>query len=315
MAKLHVEEWAPDYGSPFEADDDLGPVVGAVDADVEVAGAWEPLPGRDDGVPVVAFVDGVRRIDARVTVDDPVLGPLPGICGSYGVAAVLWRRHERRSEIVDISIDRMVVLAGGRDEQFPAVGPSLAYRTETVPDRDPSSLIRHFHGAMRSAESRLAEDLAHGGYFVVADGPLNELSGTDKVGYVKSHRAPYLPPDRMAAVAALGPGERTPLFEITTYPRFSWYLRLGTTNHGHSWSGVVRCEVARAVGLERARGLADRTAALLPEVGSEPHIDARAPQNLVPIAAMERELRRRLGDPAFVHRQLRDAVTREVVAP
>ncbi len=315
MAKLYVEQWAPDYGSPFEADEAMAPVVGSVDAGVEVDGHWAPVPGRDDGVPVVAFVDGVRRVDARVTVDDPAHGPVPGICGSYGVGAVLWRRTERRSEVVEISIDRIAVLAGGRDEQFPVAGPQLAYRTETVPDTDPAALIRHFHGAMRSAESRLAEDLAHGGYFVVADGPLNELSGTDKVGYVKSHRAPYLPPEKAAVVAALAPGERTPLFEITTYPRYSWYLRLAVPPGGHSWTGVVRCEVAAAVGLARARLLADRTAALLPAVGSQPHVDPRAPQNLVPIAALERELRRRLGDPAFVHRQLQAAAARQAVAP
>jgi hypothetical protein len=46
-------------------------------------------------------------------------------------------------------------------------------------------------------------------------------------------------------------------------------------------------------------------------VASEPHLDPRAPQNLVPIAALERELRRRLGDPAFVYRALREATFRE----
>ena len=47
------------------------------------------------------------------------------------------------------------------------------------------------------------------------------------------------------------------------------------------------------------RAIADRTAALLPVVGSEPHIDPRAPQNLVPIGALERELRHRMGDPGW----------------
>jgi hypothetical protein len=54
--------------------------------------------------------------------------------------------------------------------------------------------------------------------------------------------------------------------------------------------------------------IADRSAAVLPRVGSEPHIEPRAPQNLVPIAALERDLRHRLGDAGLVLRALRSAV-------
>ena len=38
-----------------------------------------------------------------------------------------------------------------------------------------------------------------------------------------------------------------------------------------------------------------------------PPKDPRAPQNLYPIAGLERELRRRLGDPALLYRSLRAA--------
>ena len=60
--------------------------------------------------------------------------------------------------------------------------------------------------------------------------------------------------------------------------------------------------------MAEAQLLADRTAAMLPRFASEPHIDPRAPQNLVPIGALERELRRRLGDKNFVFRALREAI-------
>jgi hypothetical protein len=53
--------------------------------------------------------------------------------------------------------------------------------------------------------------------------------------------------------------------------------------------------------------LADQTAAVLPRYASEPHKDQRAPQNLYPIGGLERELRRRLGDPALLYRALRVA--------
>ncbi|MFQ5948000.1 MAG: hypothetical protein ACE5KX_03960 [Acidimicrobiia bacterium] len=315
MASLHVEGWAPEYGPAIEPDESLAPAEGEVDSGVEAGGAWEPIPGDDDGVPVLAFVDGVRRIDARLTVDDAEAGPIPGLCASFGAGAVLWHRGERRSEIVETRVERLAVLAVGRSELFPAVSPELAYRTETVADADPASLVRHVHDRMRRAEAELAERLAADGYFVVADGPINELSSLPKVGYVKSHRVSYLPVERAAVIAALRPGQRTPLFTLGAYRRYSWYLRLAEVPGGHSWSGVVRCEASGSIALNEVRAVADRTAAVLPLVASEGHIDPRAPQNLVPIAALERQLRRLLGDPDLVYRALLAAVARrEAVA-
>ena len=95
MAQLYVEGWAPDYGSPFETDDSLAE-PGKVDEGIEVEGPWDPIDGVDDGIEHVAFVDGVRRIDARLTLDEPG-GPIAGICGTYAVGAVCWDRRVPRS--------------------------------------------------------------------------------------------------------------------------------------------------------------------------------------------------------------------------
>ena len=71
----------------------------------------------------------------------------------------------------------------------------------------------------------------------------------------------------------------------------------------------MRCEASAQLPLERGRRtIADRTAALLPMVASQPHVDPRAPQNLVPIGALEKELRHRMGDRGIVYRALREAV-------
>jgi len=307
--QLYVEGWAPDYGTPYEADDELV-TDDKADEDVEIADEWQPLPGRDDGVDEVAFVDGVRRIDARLTVDSED-GPRPGICGSFGVGAVRWDRRQPRSEVVHPEIQRVAVFGDGQAVPVPVAGPQISYRSESVADDDPRALIQHFHGLMRKAEAVLSERLAQTGTFVIADGPINDLSATEKVGYVKTHRTRYLSAERAPIIRQLGPGERTPLFLIGSsgaYPRYSWYLRLATLRGGHSWTGVVRAEVSSHLGLDRARAVADRATALLPLVASAPHVDPRAPQNLVPIGALERELRRRLGDPLLIHRSLRSAV-------
>jgi uncharacterized protein len=308
MARLHVEGWAPEYGAAVEPDADLTPAEGAVDVEVE-ARPWVPVAGEDDGCRLIAFVDGVRRIDARLLLDAED-GPIPGLCGSYGVGAAMWDRRERNSEVVGAVVDRVAVLGSGAAPSLPPLPGGLTYTPMSVPDDDPAALIRAVHDAMRRREARLAEELAAGGAFVVADGPLYEYTPGEKVGYVKSHRRTYLTGDHASIVGALPAGHRTPLFTIGEggYRRYSWYLRLAERGSGHSWSGIVRCEASAHLELPLVVTLADRCAAVLPLVGSQPHLDPRAPQNLVPIAALERHLRHLLGDAGLVLRGLRSAL-------
>ncbi len=79
---------------------------------------------------------------------------------------------------------------------------------------------------------------------------------------------------------------------------------------GAPWSGVVRLECSADLPPAAAIRLADQAARLLPQLASSPHKDARAPQNLVPIGGLERELRRRLGDRELLYRALRAAALR-----
>jgi hypothetical protein len=305
MARIFVEGWSPDYGTPLETGG-LEPAEGSVDDTVEQI-AWAPRTGTDDGVERVAFIDGVRRIDARLTVDDPIEGPVPGLCGTFAVGAVHWDRVAGRSHVADEHVERWAVLAGGRPEVFPTVELQPPYQTLTTPDRDGDALAQALQSRMRAAEGHLATQVADDA-FVFADGPLNELAPQQVVGTIKSHRVTYLAPGRGAIVGSLGAGQRTPLFTIADYRRYSWYVRLAAVPDGHSWSGIVRCEASGNLPLSEVVLIADRSAALLPLVASAPHLDPRAPQNLVPIGALERHLRHRMGDPGLVYRALRAAV-------
>jgi hypothetical protein len=306
MARIVVEGWSPEYGAPMDPDEALAPAEGSVDTSVETA-TWAPRDGVDDGEPRIAFVDGVRRVDARLTLDDPA-GPVPGLCGSFAVGATVWDRVERRSTVAHERVGRLAVLAGGRGETFPPVALDPSYATTTTADTDPAGLVRMLHTKMRAAEWNVASTLASD-HFVVADGPLNELAPLPAVGSIKSHRVTYLPPELGVVVAALGPGQRTPLFTIADYRRYSWYVRLAHVADGHAWSGVIRCEASGQLPTAEVIVLADRTAAVLPLVASEPHLDPRAPQNLVPIAALERRLRHLMGDAGLVYRALREAAS------
>ncbi len=316
MAEIYVEGWAPEYGTPLQPDEQLSEELGdKVDETVEVDGPWSPIDGIDDGIELVAFVDGVRRVDARLTLIGDE-GPAAGMCGTYAVGSVMWDRITPRSEVSSVRVERLALFGGGAGAAMPAAGPQLSYRSESVAESDPGALIQRFHGAMRKAEAVLSEKLAQEGIFVIADGPINDLSATEKVGYIKSHRVFYLGSERSDVIARLEPGQRTPLFLIGAggaYPRYSWYVRLADVPGGHMWSGVARAELSSHLDLETAKRVANRATAILPRVASPLHVDARAPQNLVPIAALERDLRRHMGDPAFVYRALREAAATTMV--
>jgi hypothetical protein len=143
---------------------------------------------------------------------------------------------------------------------------------------------------------------------LIVDGPLR---GRDRLpralGYIKSHHATYLPPELNALVGTLTPGQRTPAFHMgTSWDRYSWYLRLPGPA-GAPWSGVVRIECAADLPVSEVTRLAGLSQRSLGRFASDSYKDSRAPQNLYPIAGLERELRRRLGDPRLLYRALREA--------
>ena len=313
-ARIYVESWSPEYGVPLEITEESEPTA-SVDPAVETSD-WKPIRGSDPAAPSeVAFVDGVRRIEARLTIDDPTEGPVPGIMAAFGVGGVLWERAIPRSTFVGLSVERMVVMAKGYNTGIGMLG-DLPVSTESEPGDDPADLLAHVQRRMRAAEQSLASGLVASGRLVIADGRNHELGPRPIVGFIKTHQVMYLNGRHRSLIGILRAGERTPLFliDIGFLPRYSWYLRLADLPWGHSWTGIVRCEVAAAGGVDQAVELAARTTALLPRLASERHIEARAPQNLVPIAALERELRKRLGDQRLAHRALSTTVHRRRLA-
>jgi hypothetical protein len=136
---------------------------------------------------------------------------------------------------------------------------------------------------------------------LVVDGPLRGRQHLPRsLGYIKSHHSTYLPPELNALVAALAPGQRTPVFLMgTSWDRHSWYLRLPGAP-GSPWAGVVRIECSAELSVSEVTRLAAVSQKCPGRFASAAYKDSRAPQNLYPIAGLERELRRRLGDPRLV---------------
>ena len=301
--KVAIETWDPGYGVPSteEPGEDTDVVV---DADVEIPLArWSPVvPGHAVSTTQLAFIDGVRRIDANAWLDDST-GPVrQGMFASFAAGAVHAADH---AHVNAIEVRRRL-FAPGRPEPFTT--KAGAYQPVGVAGPGTELLSAALQERLGALEIEVAGRLANEADLIVVDGPLygrQHLPHT--VGYIKTHRVHYLGGDAAKTVAALAPGDRTPLFRFTTsWTRHSWYLRLPGPM-AHAWSGIVRLEAPAELTVDQCVALAELSSRVLPRFASAPHKDPRAPQNLYPIAGLERELRRRLGDPRYVERALRAA--------
>ena len=83
--RFRVDPWSVEYGASVESELSLSEVEVNVDVE-QPEDDWEPVPSRPDApqAPIVLFVDGVRRVDARVWIEEPGGDAQPGICASYG---------------------------------------------------------------------------------------------------------------------------------------------------------------------------------------------------------------------------------------
>jgi hypothetical protein len=348
--RFSVDAWDVGYGTALAiAEEDLPASVARVETDIETpAGQWAPIPLAGD-IPhpsAVLFVDGVRRIDARVWIDDsaaPGDDTLPAggiaatasmaVCASYAAGVVCCCGHpgRRQAHLLAAEIRRgLFTTAAHATDIWTRAG---TYRARHTAGRDTVPLTMTLSNALQqalaeievitalAARTALPHAAEHAGSapngqagaddLLVIDGPLrNRTHLARTMGLIKTHRAGYLPPDLNRVVAALTAGQRTPVFLMgTSWERHAWYLRLPSTPDGPGapWAGVVRCEAATDLSLAQLTALANLSQTVLCRYASVAYKDSRAPQNLVPIAGLENTLRHRLGDTRVLYRALREA--------
>ncbi|MDX6644382.1 MAG: hypothetical protein QOK40_109 [Miltoncostaeaceae bacterium] len=307
--EIYVEEWAAAYGSPYlvtawDVGDEAVTLVEDGERLVLHPGRGELGPGES-----IAFVDGVRRGEASLARMGADGALVRGVAGAHACGAVLCRAGWR-AEVVRARVRRLAIWGGGEPVALPAVPGGWRWESQAIASLSPDAPALELQIRMRQAEGELAEELAAEGALVVIDGALNFVRSRDLpvVGYVKTHHRALLPPAQHARVPGLRAGERTSLFSLGQ-DRYSAYLRLTDPGRGaNPWAGIVRLEAPQSPGLEAARRVADRLAALLPRFAGVPHRDPRAPQNLQPIGGLEAHLRHLLGDPALAARAVREAV-------
>jgi hypothetical protein len=311
MAALRVDPWDADYGTSLEFMA-LEGLPQTVELDIEPV-PWQPIaPQPSDDLPCCAFLDGVRRIDVRLFAEEGET-MAPALAGSWAVGTAWSTRPPSIGEIV---IGRTLVVGGGltHPDLRPRVGAEdLRYVFVGVTGSTPLDPLVGLQNVMREAEAALARRIFLSGDadLLVLDGPLTYFADGPIAGMIKRQSRPYLPDDRSPILKALKAGERTPLFQLREQrlERYSWYARLAALRPiDGTMTGIVRLEVSAEVGIEKARSLADLTTALLPGFASVVGRDPRAPQNLYPVAQLERVLRHRLGDGALLKRAVESAM-------
>jgi hypothetical protein len=307
---MFVEDWAATYGFPYlvKESDEAG-LSGRLVEDGDELIPHPPVPGDGREEPI-AFVDGVRRGEAALSDVNPETGALVrAVAGTHACGAVIGDPGGALT-FDEVRVNRMLIWGSGLHRELAAVKGGWEWIARSIDDDAPDAPLKELQRRMRQEEGLVAEDQAARGRLVIVDGPLNFVRSRDLpvVGYIKTHYRALLPPEQHRRIADLSPMERTSIFSLGD-DRYSCYLRLTPSSSlSGPWSGIVRLEIPQSTGLRVAVQTMDRVARMIPRYAGVPHRDPRAPQNLQPVGALERELRHRMGDAGLAYRAVRAAV-------
>jgi hypothetical protein len=308
--RVRLDPWEPEYEGAIQLPpDEEEPADVDLRVELDAWGAVSPPPLPSPGP--IFFVDGVRRIEHRLLIETTP-GPTHfGLLGSFAVGAT---QVTSQAAIVGQEIRRLAVVGGGIElarweVRLPTGSITVCFDPLAVAENTPEAALNGLQNAMRECEARLAEALSADDSVVFLDGTLSFFTAPRLrvIGFVKTLLRSYLPADKSALLRELEVGQRTPVFLIkeTRHQRYSWYARIARGRAiDSSLTGIVRLETSSALDLQSVRQLADLSAACLPRFASAPGRDPRAPQNLYPIAGLERTLRHWMGDTLVVRRAI-----------
>jgi hypothetical protein len=329
---IRLEPWNIGYDAPVSINPEEIPTSDKVNTEVEFGnGEWQPihlaiapeLPNQ------ILFIDGRLRLDAKFLGrrDDEILY---GAFATIAVGAVLVDRTISRAKCIATEVRRIIALGGNLAAPVTVVPCPVSGRGDlkydyclTSSNNEPDTPSQIVQSAMLDEELRIANELSlnkeliQENTLIVRDGPLLYRvyqTPYDTIGYVKTMGKAYLKGENAQVLRELKVGDRTPIFRISnTYgSNLSWYLRSGSKDLNykrlgyHDLHGIIRIDLDGGVPLDRAKAIADQSTYLIPQYASHPTRDPRAPQNLTPVGALEKELGRRMGSRELISRRLRE---------
>jgi len=327
---LRLDPWGVELGLAYQAEE--VPAEGRSEVVLEVEHSrWQPLRPVPLTLPwqQLLFLDGSRRVEVRVLLERDANGPAFGALGSYGVGVVACRPQPGRpAEFVALEVERLCVIGSSQtlpDFVIPAgragqLG-TLTYQVVSIASTEPEAVVRRLQFAMLEAESLMALRLSQQPeVLVICDGPRPRIGEAERVvGYLKTIHELRIGEPELAVVRQLEEGERSPLYLLkgvaSEHDTFQCFLRLRDPYPWlYSLAGLVRLQFYAGrtpeQTLPKAALLADYLAALLPRFASRAHQDPRAPQQLLPVRALEQELGRRMGDLRLIRRRITDYLAR-----
>ncbi|MGL4610238.1 MAG: hypothetical protein ACRCYY_11270 [Trueperaceae bacterium] len=322
--KLRLDPWAAEYNTAYFAEDAPLTIPERIDISVETE-VWQAIRPTGANTPwdKLLFIDGGRRIEARVLLELHREQVAFGALGTFAVGAVdCCSRHSRQAEILETVIERICALGGGHTmsafeiETKPSSLGLLKYKISETKERDAEAVVRHLQEVMLRAEQLLASRLVqqHPNALIICDGPRPLIRDEQNIiGYVKTIHDPRLSREQLALVRGLEEGERSPVYLVhakdAAHDYFEWFLRLRDPRPWlYSLAGMVRLQAYAGErpeeNLQEVINLANWTCLSLTKFASRQHQDPRAPQQLLPTRALESELRRRMGDAGIIRRRI-----------
>ncbi|MBZ9749513.1 DNA double-strand break repair nuclease NurA [Deinococcus sp. HMF7604] len=341
--RIRLDPWPVDT---FEGQLTLKPFAGLVfDVETDV---WQAVPtqGIPAALREVVVVDGKPRMEARLLIDDEAGELHLAAFGAYVVGAVSLCPHgSRQAELQQVRARRVLAYSADTPLEPARLSPRnpqsgvLDYEPHAFNGRQVEGPRAKVQRLMLDAEQALSQELASAmaleegdtdtlpETLVLQDGPVRlGRGGSAVVGYVKTLHTDYLGADRIGLLSELKCGERTPILRFRVgdrgghfseaegrEQRFTWYVRLCEPPfYQHPLAGIMRLEmhapedstfVPRAV-----QAVANLSGALLQKLGSKLHKDPRAPQNLIPTAALEHAMTRSMGSAELVTRRIRSHI-------
>jgi hypothetical protein len=212
--KMFLDPWPPDFDPPVAIDQAL--YDGPVDTTVETS-KWEAIANPQQRLfGKIFFLDGARRIDARVLVQTADGRTVHGLFGTIAAGCV--ESEGMRANVRAVDIQRRLILGGGISDSatIDIGGGRFSYQAFATQAENPQDVLAKLQYLMRENEAQLGQTLLAEGSCVFVDGPLTYFSSSceSMVGVVKKIQQPYLDPLHFDLVSRLATGQRTPLFHI-----------------------------------------------------------------------------------------------------
>ena len=311
---LKIDPRPTTYDSVAEAvfaSEDEGQITEDIEHD-----SWQAVsPPAGLPVPDIAFVDGVERRDARVSAEGDGM-PFAGMLVSYAAGAIC---PAKQPALRHVSVQRRIVLTNGATASTIALTASnttVDYLPAHNAEPDAESIDRTLKGLRSDLEAAIVRSLIVDGVeLIVCDGRLPPIRNASAIGLIKTpHRLPLTRDDQLQTLTSLHAGQRSPVFIRRRSDRayYSWFVCLADAGPlDLALSNLALIEMDDEASRSHALAVADVTAAVLPNYAPAPYRDPRAPQNLMPVGQLERELRRRLGDQELMRRLMLHAFAKE----